>query len=54
MPQPFGGKLVIGFLIRRIFQAAIVVLIVTVFVFILLRARRPAATELKDLSETAA
>jgi peptide/nickel transport system permease protein len=38
MPHPFGGKLVIGFLIRRILQAAVVVLIVTVFVFILLRA----------------
>ncbi len=38
MPQPFGGMLVIGFLIRRILQAAIVVLIVTMFTFILLRA----------------
>lgn len=38
MPQPFGGMLVIGFLVRRILQAAIVVLIVTMFTFILLRA----------------
>jgi peptide/nickel transport system permease protein len=38
MPQPFGGMLVIGFLIRRILQAAIVVLIVTMFTFVLLRA----------------
>ncbi|WP_187365880.1 ABC transporter permease [Trebonia kvetii] len=38
MPQPFGGKYVIGFLVRRILQAAVVVLIVTVITFILLRA----------------
>src|ERR1700721_1545026 len=37
MTGPFGGKVLIGFLIRRILQAAIVVLIVTVIVFVLLR-----------------
>jgi peptide/nickel transport system permease protein len=38
MPHPFGGRPLIGFLVRRILQAAIVVLLVTMFTFILLRA----------------
>ena len=36
--SPFGGIGLVGFLIRRILQAAIVVLLVTVITFILLRA----------------
>ncbi len=37
MPHPFGGRPLIGFLVRRILQAAIVVLLVTMITFILLR-----------------
>jgi peptide/nickel transport system permease protein len=36
-PHPFGGWPLIGFLLRRILQAAIVVLLVTMITFILLR-----------------
>ncbi len=37
MPHPFGGRPLIGFLVRRILQAAVVVLLVTMITFILLR-----------------